>query len=187
MAVNQPRRFRLNASAVFWLLIGVAVALPVCTVVSSLIYPLPREFQPAETIVVPLAAEQAIYTEQKYSGSIWLRFSGTGHVSEDLITDAFCLYDSMGAVHMEDWRLAYGIAVDDDPRLFLAGGAVASVQGSLTRCQADDHVYYLIYNLGEEPRGMSFRSVDQSIEDNSGEFVVDISYERFPEIPPPER
>ena len=101
---------------------------------------------------------------------------GSGSISGDMVTDAFCRYDSDNQI-LTEGTSEYGIMVDGHVRLFTADTMYVGFT-----CQ-HDHQYWVAYRSNADlPGQIAFRSVDTTISDNTGSFVVRISRNRPPEL-----
>ena len=146
------------------------------------------EFVYDETLTIPLETTNAIYTQGMYNGWVYLRISGLGQVRDDTYSDAFCAYDASGELLLHPTSTnnlsGYGIAVDGIIRLhdIMATQITQYLPLDEYRCKVQDHTYIIAYYVGEEARHVSFSSVDEIPEDNTGYFTVEISTRRPPEL-----
>ncbi|HEX2906371.1 MAG TPA: hypothetical protein VHO69_05880 [Phototrophicaceae bacterium] len=166
-----PRRGRA-------LLALVAVFVPILVMVSLLVPgshtasgPTAAGVSPVirETVLVPFDQFPLTYTKQNYSGEVTLKIYGSGQAGGKDYSDAFYLYKRADGTpvnppHIQEFDLEL-----DGQRAIETLGLVQNPPP-----YSPEHVYEVRYNVGSEPRPLAFRIADSVVDDNNGQFVIEI-------------
>ncbi len=121
-----------------------------------------------ETVIVPFDKRDATPTENDYSGLVRLVISGTGQAAGDDLSDAFYLFTQNGNQLDEPLTEHFDLEIDGQRAIIRLG-----LQDNPPPYN-DDHVYVVTYDVGEQPRPIRFRISDETVDDNSGEFNIDV-------------
>jgi hypothetical protein len=122
-----------------------------------------------ETILVPFDKIEPTYTEVVYSGVVTLQIFGSGQAGGKDYSDAFYLYKSgdgnlIFPPHLREFDLTIDgqraidtLKLSDNPPSY-----------------SSEHVYVVRYNVGSKPRPIAFCISDNVVDDNNGQFVIQI-------------
>jgi hypothetical protein len=122
-----------------------------------------------ETVIVPFDQDAAVRTQYRYRGRVRLFLSGTGQASGSAYSDALYLYTDDAGNPLDEPRLGeFDLEIDGEHTARQLG--LADDPPPLV----DDHLYAVIYDVGPEPRRISFRTSDHYLADNTGEYRIDV-------------
>ena len=124
---------------------------------------------PSEVVIVPFSRLEPTFTEQLYSGTVTLVISGSGQAGGSDYSDAFYLYQRGDGTSYDPPLLEqFDLELDGQRAIY-----------TLNRLDnpppySTDHTYEVTYDLGSQPRQIALRISDSNVDDNSGEFRVEI-------------
>mgnify|MGYP000356640810 CR=1 FL=1 len=124
---------------------------------------------PFELVVVPFNKIEPTLTQNTYSGTVTLNISGTGQAGNTDWSDAFYLYAHEDYVAYDPPLLQYFALEIDGQRAIETLGLLENPPP-----YSSDHTYTVTYNVGTEPRRITFRISDSTVGDNTGEFRIEI-------------
>lgn len=125
---------------------------------------------PGETVIVPFNNIEPTWTEFTYSGPVQLVIRGTGQASGTEYSDAFYLYtDGEGRLVSEPRTAMFDLEIDGDRAIYTLGLTENPPPFS------PEHVYRVVYDVGPEARQIAFRISDSIVDDNTGEFAIEIT------------
>ena len=121
-----------------------------------------------ERVIVPFDEINPTATSNLYSGMVRLNISGTGQAAGNDWSDAFYQYTQNGNrlkvpltehfdLEIDGDRAIYALELLDDPPPY-----------------NPDHEYTVSYDVGSEPRTIEFRVSDSNVDDNSGQFEIEV-------------
>lgn len=122
-----------------------------------------------ETILVPFDKIEPTYTKVDYSGVVTLQIFGSGQAGGKDYSDAFYLYKSgdgnpISPPHLREFDLTIDgqraidtLKLSDNPPPY-----------------SPEHMYVVRYDVGSKPRPIAFRISDHNVDDNNGQFIIQI-------------
>jgi hypothetical protein len=117
-----------------------------------------------ETVLLSANSNQAALTSQRYAGSVTITIRGEGRIDENTGYDAFSTYTLKENKSQGYFR---GFQIDNrDLRLWLF------VEWPAYRT---NHEYSFLFTVGDQPRYISFRIINEEDKENSGQFSVEVS------------
>jgi hypothetical protein len=137
------------------------------------ISPTARPRNGRENVLVPFEQYMPTYTQGLYSGRISLVISGFGQAGGNDYSDAFYLFENAEGIRYNPPRTEQFDLEIDGQRAIIALGLRETPPPF-----AGDHIYRVMYDVGLEFRQIAFRISDESVNDNRGEFVIEVAAQR---------
>jgi hypothetical protein len=122
-----------------------------------------------ESIAVPFNKIEPTYTQKLYSATLTLIISGTGQAGGTDWSDAFYLYaHGDGTPYEPPITEHFDLEIDGQRAIITLGLRENPPPYS------SYHVYTVTYNVGAGARPIAFRISDSIVDDNTGEFNIEI-------------
>jgi hypothetical protein len=153
------------------LLVGIMLAVVGLLLVKSAFFDVPQAAN-GEILTVPFSRLEPTYTQHAYDGVVTLVISGTGQAGGTDWSDAFYLYmHSDGTLYDPPQLEHFDLEIDGERAI----AALDRVENPPPFSR--DHVYHVTYDVGSEARRIAFRISDSLVDDNKGEFRIEIRRE----------
>jgi hypothetical protein len=115
-----------------------------------------------ETLLLTVNSSEAAFTSQRYTGSVTITIRGEGRIDENTGYDAFSTYTLADNKALGYFR---GFRIDDRDLILMLGRPAYKA----------NHEYSFLFRVGDEPRYISFRIINEHDEQNSSQFSIEVS------------
>jgi hypothetical protein len=115
-----------------------------------------------ETLLLTVNSSEAALTSQRYVGAVTITIRGEGRIDENTGYDAFSTYSIADNKALGYFR---GFRIDDRDLILMLGWFAYK----------PNHEYSFLFRVGDEPRYISFRIINEEDKENSGQFSVEVS------------